>query len=58
VTVYASCQSPFVNRNNLCRVLGLTEEDVRVIQPPVGGAFGGKDDLMYQTSGRWLNWLC
>jgi CO/xanthine dehydrogenase Mo-binding subunit/aerobic-type carbon monoxide dehydrogenase small subunit (CoxS/CutS family) len=52
VTAYAACQSPFVNRNNLCRVLGLAEEDVRVIQPPVGGAFGGKDDLMYQTSGQ------
>ena len=52
VTVYAACQSPFVNRNNLCRVLGLPEADVRVIQPPVGGAFGGKDDLMYQTSGQ------
>jgi len=52
ITVYASCQSPFVNRNNLCSVLGLAQEDVRVIQPPVGGAFGGKDDLMYQTSGQ------
>jgi CO/xanthine dehydrogenase Mo-binding subunit len=52
VTVYASCQSPFVNRNNLCQTLGLLQEDVRVIQPQVGGAFGGKDDLMYQTSGQ------
>jgi CO/xanthine dehydrogenase Mo-binding subunit len=52
VTVYASCQSPFVNRNNLCQTLGLNQEDVRVIQPQVGGAFGGKDDLMYQTSGQ------
>ncbi len=52
VTVYASCQSPFVNRNNLCSVLGLPQEDVRVIQPQVGGAFGGKDDQMYQTSGQ------
>jgi CO/xanthine dehydrogenase Mo-binding subunit len=52
VTVYAPCQSPFVNRNNLCQTLGLLQEDVRVIQPQVGGAFGGKDDLMYQTSGQ------
>ena len=52
VTVYAPCQSPFINRNNLCHVLGLDEQDVRVIQPPVGGAFGGKDDLIYQTSGQ------
>jgi CO/xanthine dehydrogenase Mo-binding subunit len=52
VTVYASCQSPFINRGNLVQTLGLSQEDVRVIQPPVGGAFGGKDDLMYQTSGQ------
>jgi CO/xanthine dehydrogenase Mo-binding subunit len=52
VTVYANCQSPFVNRGNLLQTLGLTQENIRVIQPPVGGAFGGKDDLMYQTSGQ------
>jgi CO/xanthine dehydrogenase Mo-binding subunit len=52
VTVYAACQSPFINRDNLCKVLGKAEEDVRVIQPPVGGAFGGKDDLIYQSSGQ------
>ncbi len=52
VTVYAACQSPFINRSYLCKTLGLAEQDVRVIQPPVGGAFGGKDDLMYQTSGQ------
>lgn len=52
VTVYAPCQSPFINRNNLCQTLGLLQEDVRVIQPQVGGAFGGKDDLMHQTSGQ------
>jgi CO/xanthine dehydrogenase Mo-binding subunit len=49
VTVYAGCQSPFLARDNMVRTLGLEEEDVRVIQPYVGGAFGGKDDTMYQT---------
>ena len=52
VTVYAPCQSPFLNRGNLMRTLGLGEDNVRVIQPHVGGAFGGKDDLMYQISGQ------
>ena len=52
VTVYSPSQSPFNDRNNLCRVLGLGVEDVRVIQPPVGGAFGGKDDQIYQTTGQ------
>jgi CO/xanthine dehydrogenase Mo-binding subunit len=52
VTVYSSNQSPFLTRDNLCKVLGLRMEDVRVIQPPVGGAFGGKDDTMYQITGQ------
>lgn len=52
VTLYSPSQSPFNDRNNLCRVLGLGVENVRVIQPPVGGAFGGKDDQIYQTSGQ------
>jgi CO/xanthine dehydrogenase Mo-binding subunit len=51
VTVYSSNQSPFVNKDNLKRTLGLDGENVRVIQPPVGGAFGGKDDQLYQMSG-------
>ncbi|MCU0510420.1 MAG: xanthine dehydrogenase family protein molybdopterin-binding subunit, partial [Anaerolineae bacterium] len=52
VVVYVSNQSPFINRNNIARVLGLPQERVRVIQPPVGGSFGGKDDLNYQASAQ------
>ncbi len=49
LTVYANDQSPFVNRNNLAMLLGLPEAKVRVIQAHVGGSFGGKDDIGYQT---------
>jgi CO/xanthine dehydrogenase Mo-binding subunit len=52
LTVHANCQSPFINRNYIAQTLGLDPSKVRVIQPPVGGAFGGKDDLMYQTSAQ------
>ncbi|HHJ06522.1 MAG TPA: hypothetical protein ENK24_03375, partial [Anaerolineae bacterium] len=52
VTVYCSNQSPFINRDNLALVLGLPPEKVRSIQPPVGGSFGGKDDLNYETSAQ------
>ncbi len=52
VTVYCSNQSPFINRDNLAMVLGLPPEKVRSIQPPVGGSFGGKDDLNYETSAQ------
>jgi CO/xanthine dehydrogenase Mo-binding subunit len=52
VTVHYNGQSPFINQIHLIQVLGLPEEKVRVIQPVVGGSFGGKDDLGYQTSGQ------
>lgn len=52
VTVYANDQSPFINRDNLVMVLGLPVDRVRVIQAVVGGSFGGKDDIGYQTSAQ------
>ncbi len=52
VVVYAPNQSPFVNHGNLALVLNLPHNLVRVIQPPVGGSFGGKDDLVYETSAQ------
>ena len=52
VTVHYNGQSPFINQSHLTQVLGLPAEKVRIIQPVVGGSFGGKDDLGYQTSGQ------
>jgi CO/xanthine dehydrogenase Mo-binding subunit/aerobic-type carbon monoxide dehydrogenase small subunit (CoxS/CutS family) len=52
VTIYANNQSPFINRDTTAAVLGLPADLVRVIQPPVGGAFGGKDDTLYQTTAQ------
>jgi CO/xanthine dehydrogenase Mo-binding subunit len=52
LTVYANDQSPFVNRDNLVMLLGLPVEKVRVIQAYVGGSFGGKDDIGYQSSAQ------
>jgi CO/xanthine dehydrogenase Mo-binding subunit len=52
VTVYANNQSPFINREYIASVLDLPIRSVRVIQPFVGGSFGGKDDTVYQTSAQ------
>lgn len=52
VIVYAPNQSPFVNHSNLALVLDLPHSLVRVIQPPVGGSFGGKDDIIYESSAQ------
>ncbi len=52
VTLYANNQSPHINRDITAQVLGLATNRVRVIQPPIGGAFGGKDEVLYQTSAQ------
>lgn len=45
LTLWSTTQSPFFLRKDLAKLLGLPEKKVRVIQPFVGGGFGGKRDL-------------
>src|SRR6185503_15924380 len=42
LTVYSSTQVPHYLHRSLSEVLGLPSHMIRVVQPPVGGAFGGK----------------
>ncbi|MDY6864118.1 MAG: xanthine dehydrogenase family protein molybdopterin-binding subunit [Thermodesulfobacteriota bacterium] len=46
LTLWASKQSPFLCHLLLAKTLGLSENQVRVIAPHVGGGFGGKVDLL------------
>jgi len=41
-TVWASTQTPFPTRDLVAQTLGLSQKNVRVITPFVGGGFGGK----------------
>ena len=43
IVVKASMQCPFYIHKAICRTLGCSADKVRVIQPAVGGAFGGKE---------------
>ncbi|MCM2449271.1 molybdopterin cofactor-binding domain-containing protein [Agrobacterium vitis] len=38
------------DRLQLSRILGLDEDDIRVVTSPTGGAFGGKDELSVQPA--------
>lgn len=40
--VWTGTQTPFNVRSDLARLFSLAEEDVRVVVPPLGGAFGAK----------------
>ena len=42
MTVWASTQTPFPNQQEIARALKIASQNVRVITPYVGGAFGGK----------------
>jgi len=42
LTFWCSLQSPFRSRILIARALGMPEYQIRMIQPYVGGAFGGK----------------
>lgn len=45
ITLVGSMQCPYYIKNAVMRTLGYDEQHVRVIQPSVGGAFGGKEDF-------------
>jgi len=48
LNVYAGTQSITHDHHELCRVLGLSHDKVRVVLQNVGGGFGGKEDLSVQ----------
>ncbi|MDW7710263.1 MAG: xanthine dehydrogenase family protein molybdopterin-binding subunit [Deferrisomatales bacterium] len=56
LTVTCSTQNPHYDRDDLCRLLGLPAEQVRVIQAPTGGGFGGKLDLSAQLYVALATW--
>ena len=43
VTLWSSTQSPYIVRAEVCEALGWDMNRLRVIVPPLGGGFGGKD---------------
>jgi CO/xanthine dehydrogenase Mo-binding subunit/aerobic-type carbon monoxide dehydrogenase small subunit (CoxS/CutS family) len=48
VEVWATTQTPYMDRDELALILGLPTERVRVIPSACGGGFGGKLDLSIQ----------
>ncbi|WP_078546483.1 xanthine dehydrogenase subunit D [Litchfieldia alkalitelluris] len=48
ITVYAATQHGFKDRMQLSRILNMDEKNIRVVSSPIGGSFGGKDELNVQ----------
>ena len=45
ITLIGSMQCPYYVKNAVVEALGYEESQIRVIQPAVGGAFGGKEEF-------------
>ena len=54
ITVYVGTQHGFKDRFQLARILDMPETDIRVVSSPMGGSFGGKDELNIQPYGALL----
>ena len=50
-------QNPFHDRRQVAAVLGIDEQQVRVLNPMMGGAFGGKEDCSVQLHLALATWL-
>jgi selenium-dependent xanthine dehydrogenase len=48
LTVYVGSQIPFGDRSQVAASLAIPEAKVRIVHMPVGGAFGGKEDIAGQ----------
>ena len=49
VTLWGSSQSPFAQRNLIAQGLGISQSDMRVIAPLVGGGFGSKAGVSMES---------
>lgn len=54
ITVYAGTQHGFKDRFQLSRILAIPEQHIRIVSSPIGGSFGGKDELNIQPYGALL----
>jgi CO/xanthine dehydrogenase Mo-binding subunit/aerobic-type carbon monoxide dehydrogenase small subunit (CoxS/CutS family) len=48
IEIQACTQSPYMDRNDIAKILGIAPENVRIIPTAVGGGFGSKLDLSVQ----------
>lgn len=54
LTVYSPTQHGYKDRMQLSRIIALPEFNIRVVSSPIGGSFGGKDELNVQPYGALL----
>ena len=57
ITLFASTQAPYMDREEVAGVLGIAQERVRIIPSVCGGGFGGKLDVSIQPMLAVAAWV-
>jgi putative selenate reductase molybdopterin-binding subunit len=55
--IHASTQVPWHIRRIVSRILGISENQVRVIKERVGGGFGAKQDMVLEEVAAYATWM-
>ncbi len=56
LVVITSTQVPFHVRRTLARVLDIPLRSIRVVKPRIGGAFGGKQEIILEPMAAYVAW--
>jgi CO/xanthine dehydrogenase Mo-binding subunit len=56
VTIEAAGQWTHADRGQIAHALGLPDENIRIIYPAIGGAFGGREDMSVQIVLALATW--
>ncbi|SEB52203.1 xanthine dehydrogenase subunit D [Paenibacillus sp. GP183] len=54
LTVYSATQHGYMDQFQLSRILAIPQTAIRIVSSPIGGSFGGKDELNVQPYGALL----
>lgn len=57
LVVHASTQVPWHLRRIISRILGVRENQVRIIKERTGGAFGSKQDMVLEEVAAYATWI-
>ncbi len=57
IEIFATTQTPYMDRDEIALIMGLRPEQVRIIPSAVGGGFGGKLDLSLQPMLAVAAWI-
>ncbi|MBK8175505.1 MAG: molybdopterin-dependent oxidoreductase [Rhodospirillales bacterium] len=57
IEVHVTTQTPYMDREDVARILGIADDKVRIVPTACGGGFGGKLDLSLQPYIAIAAWL-